>query len=255
VDDQPFAGKTALVTAAAGRGLGQAIARRLAAGGAAVAVTDVHERRTREVSEAIARDTGATTLGVPFDVGDWRAAAAVVEQATAALGPIHILVNNAAVNVQGSVLDYDPETFERLLTANLTTPWYLAQLVFPGMRAAGGGSIVNISSVAGLTGGSRFEPPYAAGKAGLHEITRGLALAGGPHNVRANAITMGVVTGTRFIDELNPEIAARELPKVPLGRHCTTEDIVNAVEFLVSDRASFITGEILNVAGGYTLRP
>jgi NAD(P)-dependent dehydrogenase (short-subunit alcohol dehydrogenase family) len=251
----PFAGRVAFVTGAAGRGLGQAIARRLATGGAAVAVTDVHERRTREVTEAIARDTGAPVVGIPFDVGDWHGAERVVAQAAEALGPIDILVNNAAVNVVGSIVDYDSETFERLITANLTTPWYLCQLVFPGMRKAGGGSIINISSVAGLSGGSRMEPPYAAAKAGLHEITRGLALAGGPHNVRANAVTMGVVTGTRFIDELNPQIAIDELPKVPLGRHANVEEIVDTVEFLASDRARFITGEILNVAGGYVIRP
>jgi NAD(P)-dependent dehydrogenase (short-subunit alcohol dehydrogenase family) len=250
----PFAGQTVFVTAAAGRGLGQALARRFAAAGAAVAVTDVHERRTREVSEAIARDTGARVIGLPFDVCDWRSAPAVVAEASRALGPIRILLNNAAVNVQGSILDYDPAEFERLLTANLTTPWYLSQLVFPGMRDAGGGSIVNISSVAALSGASRVEPPYAAGKAGLHEITRGLALAGGPHNVRVNAVAMGVVTGTRFIDELHPEVAARELPKVPLGRHSSVEDIADAVEFLASERARFITGEILNVSGGAYLR-
>jgi NAD(P)-dependent dehydrogenase (short-subunit alcohol dehydrogenase family) len=253
--EQPFAGKAALITAAAGRGIGQAVARRLALGGAAVAVTDLHERRTHEVSEAIARDTGAQVVGVPFDVGDWRSAAAVVAEVAKALGPIRILVNNAAVNVMGDIVDYDPETFERLITANLTTPWHLSQLVFPGMRDAGGGSIVNISSVAGLSGGSRGEPPYAAGKAGLHEITRGLALAGAPHQIRANAVTMGVVTGTRFIDELNPQIAEEMLPRVPMGRHSTVEEIVDAVEFLASDKARFITGEILNVAGGFHIRP
>lgn len=251
---KPFEGMAALVTAAAGRGIGQAVARRLAEGGAAVAVTDVHARRTREVSEAIARDTGARVVGLTFDVCDWRSAPAVVGEAGSALGPVRILVNNAAVNVMGSIVDYDPETFERLITANLTTPWYLSQLVFPGMCDAGGGSIVNISSVAGLTGGSRVEPPYAAGKAGLHEITRGLALAGAPHGVRTNAVTMGVVTGTRFIDELNPRIAAEELPKAPMGRHAEVGEIVDAVEFLLSDRARYVTGEILNVAGGTYLR-
>jgi NAD(P)-dependent dehydrogenase (short-subunit alcohol dehydrogenase family) len=253
--NQPFAGQAVFVTGAAGRGLGQAVARRFAERGAAVAVTDVHERRTREVSEAIARDTGAKVVGLPFDVCDPASAPRVVAEAAAALGPIRILVNNAAVNVQGSVLEYDLAQFERGLTANLTTPWYLARLCFPGMRDAGGGCVINVSSVAGLSGGSRFEPPYAAGKAGLHEITRGLALAGGPHGVRANAIAMGVVTGTRFIDELNPQIAERELPKVPLGRHSSVHEIVDVIEFLASERARFITGEILNVSGGYFLRP
>jgi len=249
-----FAGRVAFVTAAAGQGLGQAIARRFAEGGAAVAVTDVHERRTREVSEALAKDTGARVVGIPFDVGDWRAAERVVAEAAQALGPIDILVNNAAVNVVGSIVDYDPETFDRLITANLTTPWYLCQLVFQGMCDAGGGSILNISSIAGMTGNSRSEPPYAAGKAGLNEVTRGLALAGGPHNVRANSVVMGVVTGTRFIDELNPQIAVDELPKVPLGRHSSVDEIVDTVEFLASDRARFITGEVVNVSGGRLLR-
>lgn len=249
-----FEGRVAFVTAAAGQGLGQAIARRFAEGGASVVVTDVHVRRTREVSESIARDTGARVVGIPFDVADWRSAERVVTEATEALGPIDILVNNAAVNVVGNIVDYDPEEFERGVAANLTTPWHLCQLVFPGMREKGGGSILNISSIAGMMGNSRNEPPYAASKAALGEITRGLALEGGPHDVRANAIVMGVVTGTRFIDELNPQIAVDELPKVPLGRHSSVEEIVDTVEFLASDHARFITGEIVNVSGGRLLR-
>lgn len=249
-----FEGQAVLVTAAAGEGLGQALARRFAEGGAAVAVTDRHAERTARVAETLAEETGSQVIGIPFDVEDLGSADAVVEEAARRLGPIRVLVNNAAVNVVGDIFDYDTPTFERLMRANLTTPWHLAKLVFPQMRDAGGGSILAISSVAGATGGSQAEPPYAAAKAALHELTRGFARAGGPHNVRANAITMGVVTGTRFIDVLHPEIAEAELPKVPLGRHSTVDDITNAVAFLASDRAAFITGEILNVAGGAYLR-
>ncbi len=251
---RPFDGQAVLITAAAGEGLGQALARRFAEGGASVAVTDRHAGRTAEVAAAIAEETGQAVIGISFDVEDLDAAEAVVEEASRRLGPIRVLVNNAAVNIVGDIFDYDTPTFERLMRANLTTPWHLAKLVFPQMRDAGGGSLLAISSVAGATGGSQAEPPYAAAKAALHELTRGFARAGGPHNVRANAITMGVVTGTRFIDVLHPEIAEAELPKVPLGRHATVDDITNAALFLSSDRAAFITGEILNVAGGAYLR-
>ena len=171
-----FDGRIALVTAAAGAGIGQATARRLAAGGARVVVTDVHERRTREVAAAIAADhSGTTVVGLPMDAGDREQIDAVIAEVTRTLGPVQILVNNAAVNVIGSIFDYDPENFDWCVRVNLSGPWYLCRTVMPLMRDAGSGVIVNVSSYAPDVGGGGIEAPYAITKGGLNVLTRSCA--------------------------------------------------------------------------------
>src|SRR4051794_21660648 len=142
-----FDGKVALVTAAAGKGIGQATARRLAAGGATVVVTDIHPGRTEAVTAAIAADyPDATVVGHVMDAGDRDAIDRVVGDVGAQLGPVQILVNNAAVNVVGSIFDYNPANWDWAMRVNLTGPWYLCRLTLPGMRDAGGGVVVNIGS-------------------------------------------------------------------------------------------------------------
>lgn len=249
-----FEGHVALVTAAAGAGIGQAVARRLAAGGASLVVSDIHERRTKEVSEAIARDYPKVRVaGYAMDVSDRERIDEVVADVARTLGPIRILVNNAAINVVGSIFDYDPKDWDWCVAVNLSGPWYLCRATMPGMRDAGGGVIVNISSYAPDVGGGGTEAPYAVTKGGLNALTRSCALEGGPHGIRCNAVSMGVVTGTKFIDD-NPQVAERLLPQTPLGRHASSSDIAEAVAFLASDRSAHVTGEILNVAGGIYMR-
>jgi 3-oxoacyl-[acyl-carrier protein] reductase len=254
LDPNEFTGRVALVTAAAGKGIGQAVARRLAAGGASVVVTDIHAARTKQVTAAIAADyPGATVVGYPMDAGDRERIDAVVEDVTATLGPVRILVNNAAVNVVGSIFGYDPDNWDWAVRVNLTGPWYLCYRTMPLMRDAGGGVIVNVGSYAPDVGGSGIESPYAATKGGLAALTRGLAHDGGPHRIRAVYLSMGVVKGTKFAED-NAEWLARHGTTGPLGDVPGTADIAEAVAFLASDRAAFITGEVLNVAGGSYMR-
>jgi 3-oxoacyl-[acyl-carrier protein] reductase len=254
IDSQEFGGKVALITAAAGQGIGHETARRLAAGGARVVVTDIHERRTVAVTEEIAKDFPDTTVvGYPMDAGDRAQIDEVIDEVTRTLGPVQILVNNAAVNVVGSIFDYDPENWDWSIRVNLSGAWYLCRATMPLMRDAGGGVIVNVSSYAPDVGGGGIEAPYAVTKGGLNVLTRSCAHEGGPFNIRAVTIAMGVVTGTKFIDD-HPEILEMPNTQTALGRHAEARDIAEAIAFVASDRARNITGEILNVAAGAYMR-
>ena len=253
-DPGEFAGRVALVTAAAGHGIGEAVARRLAAGGASVAVTDIHPGRTAAVAAAIEADhPGARVVGLALDAGDRAAADRVVEEVAHRLGPVRILVNNAAVNVLGSIFDYDPAAWDRAVAVNLTGPWYLSRLVMPLMRDAGGGVIVNVGSYAPDVGGRGMETPYAVTKGGLNALTRACAHEGGAHGIRVNCVSMGMVRGTKFVDD-HPELRSMPDTTGPLGEVPHATDIAETVAFLASDRARFVTGEIVNVSGGAYMR-
>ena len=226
-----FQGKVALITGAAGDGIGQACARRLAEGGATVVVTDVHERRTTEVSERITAELGAHAVGIPMDICDRDQMRSVLKRVNAELGPVSILINNAALNVQGDIFDCDIEVFERVLFADVTARWFLSMLAGQQMKAAGGGAIVNIGSIANQRGSAAIQPPYAIAKGAMPALTRGLARAGGPFNIRANEVIMGSVSDTRFMRS-RQDVLDGFLPQIPLGRHARSGDIAEAVAFL-----------------------
>jgi 3-oxoacyl-[acyl-carrier protein] reductase len=249
-----FDGRIALVTGAAGKGLGQATARRLARGGASVVVTDVHERRTNEVASAIAADhPDVRVVGYAMDAGDREQIDAVIADVTRTLGPLQILVNNAAVNVVGSIFDYDPDNWDWCVRVNLSGPWYLCRTVMPLMRDAGGGAIVNVSSYAADTGGGGIEAPYAVTKGGLNVLTRSCAHEGGPFGIRVNTVSCGVIEGTKFVDD-HPEIIANARTNVPLGSYPRADEVADVIAFLVSERARHITGEIIGISAGAFMR-
>jgi len=252
--EREFDERVALVTAAAGAGIGKATARRLAAGGATVVVTDIHVRRTQEVTEELAKEFPETTVvGYPMDAGDRDHIDDVVAKVSADVGPIQILVNNAAINVVGSIFDYDPADWDWCVRVNLSGPWYLCRAIMPIMRDAGGGVIVNISTYAPDVGGAGIEAPYAITKGGLNVLTRACAYEGGPHNIRTATVSMGLVKGTRFA-EAHPEMFEMPESQGVLETYPTADEIAEAVAFLASDRARHITGETLNVAGGAYMR-
>lgn len=244
-------GRVALVTAAAGAGIGKAIATRLAADGATVIVTDVHQRRL----DAAVAEIGGNAVGYLLDAGDRDQIVQVTDAVAAAHGPISILVNNAALNVLGPIFDYDPADWDRVMAVNLSGPWMLSRQVMRQLREAGlPGVILNVSTYAPDVGGEGIEAPYAVSKGGLNVLTRSCAHEGGPYGIRANTLSMGMVTGTRFTDALHPDMQDTERAKSPLGRLSQVDDIVEAAAFLISDRSRNITGETLNVAAGTHMR-
>jgi NAD(P)-dependent dehydrogenase (short-subunit alcohol dehydrogenase family) len=255
IDGGEFGGRVALVTGAAGQGIGRAVAGRLLAGGARVVVSDVHERRVKEaVAELTNSVPGGVVIGKVLDVVDFAQADAVVEEVRAELGPIQILVNNAAYNVMAPIWDYKPQDWARVMDTNINGPWYLSKLCMIQMREAGGGAILNVSTVAPDMGGLGLEGPYAVSKGGLNTLTRSCAHEGGPHKIRANTVTMGLVLGTRYTDVLHPDLVPEQIENSPLQGLPHAEDIAEAVAFLTSERARFITGETLNVSGGGFMR-
>lgn len=247
-------GAVALVTAAAGLGIGQAVARRFAQGGARVVVTDIHERRTREVVNAMAEDyPDREIIGYTMDVGDRDAIDGVVDQVLEKWGAIDVLVNNAAVNVLGSIFDYQPANWDRVMEVNIHGPWYLARRVLPKMRERNYGVVINIGSYAPDVGGVGVETPYAVSKGALNTLTRCLAHEGGPFGIRANTVSMGMVEDTKFALD-HPELRERGDALGPLGSLPRKDEIAELVAFLASAGASHITGEIINVSGGAYMR-
>jgi NAD(P)-dependent dehydrogenase (short-subunit alcohol dehydrogenase family) len=248
-----FADRFALVTGGAGSGIGSATCRRLAAEGAAVVVVDSHDRRTDAVAAELRASYGVPIRSAVLDVADRDAVDALIDSIAADLGPIDLLVNNAAINTQGSVFDYDPLVWDEVLRVDLTACWYLIRGVLPGMRDAGRGSIVNVTSVSGWTGGRGREGAYSAAKAALHEVTRSVAIEAGPYGIRCNAVAPGWIR-SKFLDKHEERVAVeREL--TPLRRWGSPDEVAAVIAFLCSEDAAFVTGECVNVSGGWYLRP
>ncbi|HLE44629.1 MAG TPA: 3-oxoacyl-ACP reductase family protein [Methylomirabilota bacterium] len=235
------------------RGIGWAIARALADAGLAVVVNyREREREARALVEAITQ-AGGRAQAVEADVGLREAGQRLVRSTLEAFGQIDVLVNNAGVHLPGvPVADVPPDEWERVLRVNLSGPFHLIQAVLPHMRARRTGHIVNLSS--NVT--QRFPAaagPYTVSKIGLEALTRVLAKEEGCHGIRVNAVAPGPI-GTDMLDEaltvMGSERAGAFIASVPLGRKGRPEEIAAVVRFLVSDAASYLTGQVLYVNGG-----
>jgi NAD(P)-dependent dehydrogenase (short-subunit alcohol dehydrogenase family) len=246
-------GKVALVTGASA-GIGAGIARRLAEAGAAVAV---HYRSGREEAEALVariRDGGGQAMAVHAELTDPAAVNDALAKVEAELGPVHILVNNAARQTHSKIADMGEEEWRGMMAANLDGVFHATKAATDSMIARGkGGAIVNIASIEGLYP-ALTHPHYATTKAGLIMFTRASALEFGRHGIRVNAVSPGVVH-REGIEQNWPDGVRRWMEAVPLGRMGDDDDVANAVLFLVSSASSFITGANLVVDGGITARP
>jgi 3-oxoacyl-[acyl-carrier protein] reductase len=246
-----------LVTAAAGAGIGAAVARRFAADGASVVVTDRHAGRTAAVAAELAEQHGVKTLGLPLEVGDRAQAYAVVDDALAHFGRIDVLVNNAAVNRLVEIHEMDPDEWDRIVRVDFTGAYDLTRAVLPTMYARQKGAIVNISSPASYMGGIAGEGAYAAAKAALQSLTRTTAIEGGPRGVRCNAVAPGIVWNDfgNLLRLAPAEVWEQRKTEIPMGRFGRPEEVAAVVAFLASDEASYVSGETIVIGGGAWLQP
>ncbi|HEX3051099.1 MAG TPA: SDR family NAD(P)-dependent oxidoreductase [Aggregatilineaceae bacterium] len=239
-----LSGKVALVTGA-GRGIGKTLARALAQSGAVLAVNDLDAAS----AERTAQDIGGHSF--PADVSDPAAVQQLIADVAAAFGGLHLLVNNAGIEYKTSVLDMTVSEWQHTLAVNLSASFYTSQAAAPFMRAAGGGVIVNIASIAGHNIPLPNRAAYVASKAGLIGFTRECAREFAAYNIRVNAVCPGVIV-TEMTEESrsNPAQMQKWLADIPQGRLGTPDDLAGLVLFLCSDSAAYLTGQAINVDGG-----
>lgn len=245
-------GHIALITGAA-HGIGRAIALRLASEGAAIAILDL-DTTGAEDTAALVRQTGGRAFATGADITDMAALQTAVDAAEAALGPVDILINNAAYTAAGNLADIALESWHREVDVNLNGSYHCLRAVLPRMQARGTGVVVNIASVNGL----RYfgNPAYSAAKAALLNLTQSVASEYGKYGIRCNAVLPGSVRTDNITwkirQERDPAVFTKLARWYPLGRVAEPEDVAKAVSFLASDEAGYITGVALPVDGGLT---
>ena len=240
--------KTALVTGSS-RGIGRAVARELAHQGWAVGINYLH--REDKAQELVEEPTAAGCQAAAFqaDVADGAAVASMVKELGETFSPVELVVNNAGVAGQSLFQDISDEMWNRYLAVNLGGARNTIKAALPHMISEKRGCIVNISSIWGQRGAS-CEVAYACTKAGIIALTRSLAMELAPSGIRVNCVAPGVIN-TDMVQVLGQETLDELAKETPLGRLGTPEDIAYAVSFFASERAGFITGQVLTADGGF----
>src|SRR6195952_5032186 len=245
-------GRVAIVTGGNG-GIGLGMARGLADAGAAVAIVG----RNAAKSDAVVADfkqRGAKAISVVADVTDASAVAAMVERITREFGRIDILINNAGINIRKPPHMLTPEEWDSVIKTNLTSAFLCSQAVYPAMKAAGGGKVINIGSMMSIFGAS-FAPAYAASKGGIVRFTRSCAVAWAPDNIQVNAVLPGWIDtdltkrARQEIDGLHDKVLAR----TPAARWGAIADFAGIAVFLSSASSDFVTGTAIPVDGGFSI--
>jgi len=239
--------KVALVTGAA-RGIGLATAKRFLADGWRVALLDIDGDNLARTHAALAKPD--TTIAITCDVADAAGVTRALETIAQKFGRLDALVNNAGIAIFKPILEVTPEDWSRVLAVNLTGPFLCTQAAAPLLRDSGGGAIVNITSISGLRA-STLRTAYGTSKAGLAHLTQQQAIELASLGIRVNAVAPGPVDTAMAKAVHTPDIRAAYHDAIPLNRYGLEEELAEAIFFLCSERASYITGQTLAVDGGF----
>ncbi len=243
--------KIAVVTGAA-QGIGRAIAELLARRGAHVVVADINLEKAQATAQAIAASTGRRVIAVQTNVADSASAHAMIDRAMEEFGRIDVLVNNAGTTRDNLIMRISDADWDLVLGVNLKGAFNCSKAAVRPMMKQRYGRIINISSVSGLAG-QAGQTNYSSSKAGLIGFTKALAKEVGSRGITVNAVAPGFIP-TDLTSSLPKNLVDEAIKMTPLGRMGSVEDIAHAVAFLVSDEASFITGQVLSVDGGLAMQ-
>ncbi len=245
-------GKVALISGAA-RGMGAEEARIFAREGAKVVIGDISQEEGKAVEAQIA-EAGGQALFVTLDVTQEENWADAVDQAVARFGKLDVLVNNAGISSRAFTDDIGIDAWDKILEVNSKGVFLGTRAAIPKMLEAGGGSIINISSIMGLVGSAGGHPAYNASKGAVRIFTKAIAVRHGKDNIRVNSVHPGFMPPMASGIAYDQEQRRQSLEQTPMGRAGRVEEVANAVLFLASDEASYITGAELAVDGGYTAK-
>jgi 3-oxoacyl-[acyl-carrier protein] reductase len=240
-------GRTVLVTAAAGTGIGYSVARRCLEEGARVMISDLHRRRLGEAADSLAEVTGQRPEAHLCDVTDDDQVQELVRAAIGQLGQVDVLVNNAGLGGFAKVTEMTDEQWHRVLDVTLHSVFRMTRAILPHMIERGSGAIVNNASVLGWRA-QEGQSHYAAAKAGVMAFTRCSALEAAPHGIRINAVSPSIAKH-EFLAKVTPDGLIEELEaKEAFGRAAEVWEVANVMVFLASDYASYMTGEVVSVS-------